>query len=802
MFLNNKMMMKYLLTFICTCMSVVVMAHHIYVSPYGSDANDGTLQHPLASVDMAMQLAKSCKDNQCVNIVFADGVYYLSHPIQISASFSGTKQHPITFMAQHAGKAVISGGRRLCLTWKKRNAGVYAAQVPLSVTSIDQLYVNGKNQMMARYPNAVSGKNIFDTWNLGEKADTTLNPLSPSRIARWKNPEGAYLHAMHEALWGDMHWLVTGKNTNGTLAMEGGWQNNRPARMHPIYRMVENIFEELDAPGEWFFDKINHVIYLNPCQEDNLKTAIIEIVDLPNLVNFEGSVSAPVHDVHVRGFVFRHAARTFMLNKEPLLRSDWTIYRGGAVTFMGAENCSLEDCDFDQVGGNTIAVNDYNHGLLFKGLYIHDSGANGIIFVGSPSSVRSPIFRYGRQNYATMDRTPGPKNHDFPQECRVEDCLITRTGRCEKQTAPIQISMSYRITVSHCSIFDVPRAGININEGTFGGHLIEYCDIFNTVLETGDHGSFNSWGRDRYWTPSCPETESEVRKDTMLPHLDMIEPNTIRNSRWRCDHGWDIDLDDASSYYRIYNNVLLHRGLKLREGYGRVVTNNIMINNSLHPHVWYGNSGDTVKNNIFFTSYLPALMTACIPANGKWGGAIDHNFFTHAADRDRYAANGCDLHSLYGDPLFVNPSTGDYRVKPESPVLKTGFRNFPMVFGVSSPRLLKLAKRPQLPVLNAETEEKSGHRTMTFQGLMLKDVETLGEQSATGLKDLCGLLVMEVNTTSPWQSFVHPNDVVLAFQDKKVCSLSDLANMKQVVGRQSVRVWRNQQLLTFYVNIK
>lgn len=31
--------------------------------------------------------------------------------------------------------------------------------------------------------------------------------------------------------------------------MEGGWQNNRQLGIHPDNRMVENIFEELDAPA-------------------------------------------------------------------------------------------------------------------------------------------------------------------------------------------------------------------------------------------------------------------------------------------------------------------------------------------------------------------------------------------------------------------------------------------------------------------------------------------------------------------------------------------------------------------------
>ena len=168
--------------------------------------------------------------------------------------------------------------------------------------------------------------------------------------------------------------------------------------------------------------------------------------------------------------------------------------------------------------------------------------------------------------------------------------------------------MSARITVRHCSIYEVPRAGINICDGCWGGHVIEFCDVFDTVRETGDHGSFNSWGRDRFWLPGIKEVDALVDAHPQLPRLDCVEPITIRNSRWRCDHGWDIDFDDGSSYYHIYNNLCLNGGIKNREGYGRVVENNIIVNNSFHPHVWYAQSGDVFRKNIVFGEYKPIGM--------------------------------------------------------------------------------------------------------------------------------------------------------------------------------------------------
>ena len=65
-------------------------------------------------------------------------------------------------------------------------------------------------------------------------------------------------------MWGDFHYVITGKDANGNVTYEGGWQNNRRMGMHDKYRFVENIFEELDAPGEWYLDeKTAHALLLS-----------------------------------------------------------------------------------------------------------------------------------------------------------------------------------------------------------------------------------------------------------------------------------------------------------------------------------------------------------------------------------------------------------------------------------------------------------------------------------------------------------------------------------------------------------
>ncbi len=657
-------------------------AEMYYVAPDGADSNPGSLQQPLGTMAGAQGLIrKSGKlGKEPIGVFFREGTYYLQDTVTFLPEDSGTADAPVTYSSFEGGKAVISGGAKLTLKWSPYRDGILQAKTTGDL-EFDQLFVNGARQPMARYPN-------FDP-NILPYNGFAADAFSPERAARWSDPAGGYIHARHDKKWGGYHYRITGKNDKGEVTYEGGWQNNRQSGMSGKVRMVENIFEELDAPGEWFHDRKTQTLYHKPAEGVDAGTATFEIARLKHLIELKGTQEKPVRNIRFAGLIFRHAARTFMETKEPLLRSDWTIYRGGAVKITGAEDCSIEDCKFDQVGGNAVFVNEYNCRITVRGTHIHGAGASGVCFVGAPDAVRNPLFEYSQQqSYDDIDKTPGPKGENHPADCLVEDCLIHDISVVEKQTAGVQISMSKGISVRHCSVYDVGRAGINISEGTFGGHVIEFCDVFDTVRETGDHGSFNSWGRDRFWHLKDAPADK-------LPELALLDAGKtiIRNSRWRCDHGWDVDLDDGSSNYEIYNNVFLNGGLKLREGFHRYVHNNIAVNSSFHPHVWYENSMDVITNNIWMGKYRPVGIT-------KWGKEVDRNLFSSEGDRTAFVAQGCDANSISGDPMFVDPEKGDYRVKEGSPAFEIGFVNFPMdQFGVRKPELKAIARTPLLPMV-------------------------------------------------------------------------------------------------------
>ena len=681
-----------------------------------------------------------CKDGEKTIISLKNGIYNLTSPISIKGES----------IEIHGEKNTIIQGCKKIDGWINEGNGVFSTSVDCDV---DALYINDEKYQMARFPKYNPNIKIFGGFS--------KDVLSKAKADEWKNPKGAYIHAMHKHNWGGYSYEVTGKDENGNLTYIGGWQNNRQMGMHSDFKYIENVREEMTLPGEWYFDKENKRVYVFLKPEHNLNNA--EICVNSSFFVFKGCKNVSVENIKIR-----RAKRTFMRTSEPLLRSDWTIYRGGAIYFTNSSDCSISKCSLFDIGTNGVFVDGKNSNIIVSKCHFKDIGASGICFVGKPSAVRSPLFEATKsQSFLEIDKKRGPKSNEYPKNCTVEDCLIEHVGTLEKQATGVEISMSYGICVINTSIYDASRAGINISEGTFGGHIIDGCDVFDTVKETGDHGSFNSWGRDRYWH-LYDLSQNEIYK---YAYLDCIGKTIIRNSRFRCDRGWDIDLDDGSSNYEIYNNLCLNGGIKLREGFGRYVHNNITVNNSIHMHVWYPNSGDVVENNIIFTEYQPILM------NNGFGKRIDNNVLhskntrgiTKATELEKIT--GMDKSSIKTRCAFKDTRRGDYTLL--SPQV-CGFEGFPTEFGVRYEPLKRLARTPLLPKIN-QGKKRSKSNIIKMLDMQIKNIETDGEMSAFATAGHSGVLVLDVDQFSKASAKgILPCDVIVGINDKEINSLSDL----------------------------
>lgn len=747
---------------------VMTLALHLgaqtayYVSPEGNDRAAGTAKRPFRSIGRAQLEARKVTRGD-VTIYVHGGTYRLSEPLVFTPA-DGGKEKRLTVKAMPGERPVLSGAVTLRTDWKAYRDGIYMTRIEGTTEPVmDLLTVNGDLRYMARYPNYSPDATRFN----GTSAEAT----DPQRVKRWKHPEGAYLHVMHISDWGSFHYRVTGATPEGELKLEGGWQNNRPSGLHKQNRMIENVFEELDAPGEWYYDHRERTLYYYPMRGEDLAQAAVESAQLKELVVMRGTEAEPVSNVHLEGLELTMTRRTFMEPYEPLLRSDWMIYRGGAILMTGTTDCSVTRCSLHNLGGNAIFLSDYNERAEVSGSHIRQVGASAICLVGSAEAVRSPAFTYRETVPAdSLDHTLGAKGTDYPADCVIHDNLIHEIGLYEKQVAGVEISMSRGITVSHNTICHTPRAGINVSEGTWSGHVIEWNDVFDTVRETGDHGAFNAWGRDRFWSSDRQGMDRLVEEAPELILADAMYPTTLRYNRFRCDRGWDIDLDDGASNYLIYGNLCLNGGLKLREGFYRVVENNVLINNTFHPHVWFKHSGDVFARNIVMLPYRPIGME-------HWGAEIDYNVFADSTALRQSHDRHTDAHSIVLTPTFVDPSTGDYRLTNVTEAARRcGFRNFPMDrFGVVSPTLRDIAPRPTFPTPRTST---AGNRSTTRQwaGLTIKNLETVGERSATGMDSERGVYVVTVSAFEcPLHDYIRPNDVLLGMNGRAVNNLTQLA---------------------------
>ncbi|MGJ8650910.1 MAG: chitobiase/beta-hexosaminidase C-terminal domain-containing protein [Opitutaceae bacterium] len=720
-------MMKYTSTAFCLLFGVCFSTTHatdIYVSPAGLDTNNGADNQSLATLAAAQEKARLYAGKEPVTVWVAGGTYHLDQTLRFSEADSGTAEAPITYRAVPGSVVTLKGSLPLDpMGWEPWKDGIYKQSLKgsaLEGRQINQLFMSDERMVRARFPNwdysnplrtgdgylKAGGEDSPSmekiTWNKG-----TLD----ERVQEWTYPEKGILHAFHARNWGNFQFhigRVDAKNRTFHFR-DGGWQAQRRERgvggkgghSSPFY--IENIFEELDVQFEWYHDSDTETFYFKPPTGLDLATVNVEAAILKSLIVVEGA-----QHLHFEGFRLTQTRATFLEPYEDLARGDWAIHRGGAVYFKDSQNCSVKNFHIEKIGGNGIFVDGFNEEIHISGCLIENTGESAVCFVGSPKAVREYQTWVTGKRGEILDLEPGPKTEDYPRNCSVKNTITRDVGVYGKQTSGVFVSMAMDITIDHVSVYRIARAGITFNDGTWGGLVMSNCDIYDTILDTGEHGPFNSWGRERFWDGS------KLKKDWV--RLDSLKPNVLRNNRvgnYRSSvsaGNWTIDLDDGSSLYEIYDNLMIGSTLKLRDGYFREVTNNIMVSAvPLGFHVWPDdNSEDVFERNITVVTgsvegrnskTRTLLGPVRMPKDIANWGTFDHNLWWNVNQPGFAAGNLVDSleswqqfqgkHSVVADPMFVDPANRDYRVIPDSPALKLGFKNFPMnQFGHQMTRIM------------------------------------------------------------------------------------------------------------------
>ena len=655
--------------------------------------------------------------------------------------------------------AVITARQPLDTVWHPYKDGIFAAQLAPGHHP-DALYADGKKQILARYPNFVA-----DAVLNGYAADA----LSDERVARWKDPAGGYIRALHHAEWGSNDYIITGKDAHGKLLYQWVGDNNRGSQMHPVKRMVENIFEELDSPGEWFYDRKSGMLFFMPPEGMTLADTRFEWVENARFFHVCSRCSAqPAGNVRFENLRFESTARTLFTGKyERPLRGDWGIVRDGVLLLENATDVQICDCTFDDIGGNAVTMSGYNRGHLVDHCDLTHIGATGVLITGLTSCVRDASCYDGDNHKTTIaDYTPGPCREEYPRDITVSNCYFYDIGVYEKQTAAVCMSVSERIRVSRNTVHHTSRAGINIHDGSFGGHIIEDNDLFDCVTETADHGPINCWGRDRYW--SVPQHDAmgyygKTKRPFAL--LDARATTLIRHNRVHANHAFGIDIDDGSSNYEICDNLCIGVGIKLRDGFDRRVHNNLLIGSGFELHMTFAQNNDLIYTNVvvFPRPYNRLCVnpgaTTVISNNLYWNMGHD----VRDLPKEEHAAE-------VADPLFADFAQNDFTLTAHSPAIAKGFVPFP-----TDDAAFGRADRPKPPHYRY-IDASHSTRTLKFYDLLLSDIDGEGMRSAAGLPDFNGVYIAERDVLGLFCKLGIPigaGDVIRSVNDTPITGIQD-----------------------------
>ncbi|MBN2188632.1 MAG: right-handed parallel beta-helix repeat-containing protein [Chitinispirillaceae bacterium] len=598
----------------CVLVSIAFGAD-IYISPTGNDATgDGSIGAPYATLTKARDRADELKSGGTVNVYLRGGTYYLTAPVVFGLANTGTASAPINYRAYQSEKAVISGGFKVTTAWTTttlNGVSVYTTNIGTN-RHVDQLFLNGKRQIMARYPNYNASQQLQ-----GYASDAVTVGNNAANEA-----EGpGYIRSLHTGLWGGEDYYYTGPS-----AYQWVGDNNRGGAMHSTYRMVENIIEQLNAQGEWFYRKSTGALWFYPPSGTNMSTATIELAAVTQLLRFVGSGNTSANSVKYITFnniTLTHVYRSLFDSTgqfyEKITGSDWGIVRKGAVFMQNAENITFSHCNFDQVGGNGVFMSGYNNHNVISNCVFRSTGASCVLLMGLRSSIRCPNSWNAAGNTLTnpscSDRTPGPLTQDYPRNCVVYNNLMDTLGVFEKQTSGVTFSATEFDTIRHNSIAHQPRAGINFCDGCWGGHVIDYNWVYDCVRETSDHGPFNAWGRDRNIIINS--------NDLSTQKLDARNPTIVRMNRFESPSGmFGIDLDDQATNYFQEKNLLTGGGFKLQWNRYNTYINNIFLRgaNTQFHGVW-SSSNHYGARNIMISTQTCIYQVCCGSNAAQVGGA-------------------------------------------------------------------------------------------------------------------------------------------------------------------------------------
>ena len=494
-------MKKLFVTAICILCSHWLLAGEIWISPKGSDFNDGTRQSPKATLTSALRQAREWRrteDNRIqggITIYMEGGTYAFYEPVFIRPEDSGTKESPTIIRSVGDEKVILSGGISIN-GWNKQGK-VWVADVPaFNGRPLDfrQLWVNGKKAVRARDVEDFEKMNRI--CSVDEKNEILYVPAVSIRrlIDNKGNLKAKYAEMVLHQMWCVANLRIRSVEVQGdSAAIRFHQPESRIQFEHPWPRpmvttdghnsafYLTNARELQDVPGEWYHDIDARKIYYYPREGEKMQEAEVIVPAVETLVRVEGTVDRPVCHIRFEKITFSYT--TWMRPSEkghvplqagmyltdgyridpkmqrnylnhPLDNQGWLGRPAAAVRVVAARQIDFERCRFEHLGSTGLDYEEAVQGGVVRGCLFRDIAGNGLL-VGS----FSPAAHETHLPYDPADR------REVCTQQQINNCYFTEIGNEDWGCLAIAAGYVGDVNIEHNEISEVPYSGISLGWG-------------------------------------------------------------------------------------------------------------------------------------------------------------------------------------------------------------------------------------------------------------------------------------------------------------------------------------------------
>ena len=494
-------MKKLFVTAICILCSHWLLAGEIWISPKGSDFNDGTRQSPKATLTSALRQAREWRrteDNRIqggITIYMEGGTYAFHEPVFIRPEDSGTKESPTIIRSVGGEKVILSGGISIN-GWKKQGK-VWVADVPVfngRPLDFRQLWVNGKKAVRARDVEDFEKMNRI--CSVDEKNEILYVPAVSIRrlIDNKGNLKAKYAEMVLHQMWCVANLRIRSVEVQGdSAAIRFHQPESRIQFEHPWPRpmvttdghnsafYLTNARELQDVPGEWYHDIDARKIYYYPREGEKMQEAEVIVPAVETLVRVEGTLDRPVCHIRFEKITFSYT--TWMRPSEkghvplqagmyltdgyridpkmqrnylnhPLDNQGWLGRPAAAVCVVAARQIDFERCRFEHLGSTGLDYEEAVQGGVVRGCLFRDIAGNGLL-VGS----FSPAAHETHLPYDPADR------REVCTQQQINNCYFTEIGNEDWGCLAIAAGYVGDVNIEHNEINEVPYSGISLGWG-------------------------------------------------------------------------------------------------------------------------------------------------------------------------------------------------------------------------------------------------------------------------------------------------------------------------------------------------